>query len=104
MGYSCSDPSHRLGLSSGVGAEASGGGGGEPVGFSEIWPPAALLSRLRSLAADGEGRAADSRQASLRGALRSSPVSMCVLAWQALTYCFDCYRPAMKGLIVRAWS
>lgn len=25
---------------------------------------------------------------------------MCTLAWQALTYCFDCYQPAMKGLIV----
>jgi len=25
---------------------------------------------------------------------------MCILAWQALTYCFDCYRPAMKGPIV----
>jgi len=25
---------------------------------------------------------------------------MCILAWQALTYCFDCYRLAMKGPIV----
>lgn len=74
------------------------------MGSSEIWQPAALLSRLRSLAADWEGTAADSRQAPLRGALRSSPVSVCVLAWQALTYCFDCYHPAMKGLIVQASS
>lgn len=51
----------------------------------------------------GERRICD--KAPLHPSFGSLPgaTSMCVLAWQALTYCFDCYRPALKDLIVQAW-
>lgn len=96
-------------VSSALGLEVGspGKGAGQHPGFSENWR-VSVHARRPALRAVFSGRGiAKGDSVLLAGpltAFRSSlRTSVCVLAWQALTYCFDCYRPAVKGLIVGAW-